>query len=120
MRISDWSSDVCSSDLWHEGARRLAEHLHVAARQLGKRIVRSERPLERRTDVLLVLAARRHRRFEIVGHQSLHLVAVQADQAAQEIDSQHSLAARFGLRSEERRGGKEWVSTRKYGWLTAL
>src|SRR3546814_19729001 len=43
MRISDWSSDVCSSDLWwarpfaagqvHAFLEQLAEHLVVAGRQ---------------------------------------------------------------------------------------
>src|SRR3546814_12373647 len=31
MRISDWSSDVCSSDLWCDGTR--TPHLHFYAQQ---------------------------------------------------------------------------------------
>src|SRR3546814_9498269 len=30
MRISDWSSDVCSSDLRHASARQQRDHLHHA------------------------------------------------------------------------------------------
>src|SRR3546814_6956751 len=119
MRISDWSSDVCSSDLlergnlgilglaaggaWDESARGLLEHLHIAARPFGERIVRSERALERRADVLLVLAERRHRGFVIARHESLHLVAIEADQGAQEIDQQHRLAARFSIHDDMRK-----------------
>src|SRR3546814_5861406 len=35
MRISDWSSDVCSSDLWHRVDRRLADRQRQA--RLGDR-----------------------------------------------------------------------------------
>src|SRR3546814_6466650 len=33
MRISDWSSDVCSSDLWTSGAPALVEIVHDSTRQ---------------------------------------------------------------------------------------
>ena len=36
-----------------------------------------------------------HRRFEILRHHRLHLVAIHADQVAQEIDRQQGFAARF-------------------------
>src|SRR3546814_8606402 len=77
LRISDWSSDVCSSDLRHPGTGvdllRLAEHE-------GQ------------------LAARQHRRC--LGRSPLSC-------------RRHPLAAR---RSEERRVGKECVSTCRSRW----
>src|SRR3546814_6969299 len=43
MRISDWSSDVCSSDLDHFGAdhrarawRRLSRHIRAGDREVGR------------------------------------------------------------------------------------
>src|SRR3546814_7104100 len=45
MRISDWSSDVCSSDLWHRqadqveaetGVKRVGKRFHPFAEQAGQ------------------------------------------------------------------------------------
>src|SRR3546814_2885991 len=76
MRISDWSSDVCSSDL-----RPLRPHLH------RKRIIKGRRP------------------FQIAGSQR-HI-------------SDHRLSPdskERTYRSEERRVGKECVSTCRSRW----
>src|SRR3546814_5175547 len=81
MRISDWSSDVCSSDL------RQVFH-HAAA---VEDLVLADQ---------LVLAAREEFRRSAV-------------------ERQHDLAARLiagTLRSEERRVGKECVSTCRSRW----
>src|SRR3546814_1114279 len=75
MRISDWSSDVCSSDL-----RRIAEHLVM------RRIRQAQTPLE------------------------IH----QGDPVRNEIN--HIAKAFFAERSEERRVGKECVSTCRSRW----
>src|SRR3546814_10564538 len=80
MRISDWSSDVCSSDLAHRGVKHLGiefKNVHVAHGQIG------------------------------------------ADQ--QGIVVKHINSAIFGdggvhHRSEERRVGKECVSTCRSRW----
>src|SRR3546814_6004733 len=81
MRISDWSSDVCSSDLGREGGavlearRRLDDHLrNVASEETGQPQPRGR---------------------VIVDHQHPH------DDLA---------------RPEERRVGKECVSTCRYRW----
>src|SRR3546814_6827212 len=76
LRISDWSSDVCSSDL--EQIVQDAEHrlLHLAG------ILR----------------------------------AADQDQLLGEVDRDHRFAARAMLRSEERRVGKECVSTCRSRW----
>src|SRR3546814_2877330 len=81
MRISDWSSDVCSSDL-DEG------------------------------QVLTVLApvlhppAQRHGGTDVAGSQLAAPVGAQAD----------GRSGREDLRSEERRVGKECVSTCRSRW----
>src|SRR3546814_11659357 len=38
MRISDWSSDVCSSDLMHDGAVHALQRLEGARDQFGPRL----------------------------------------------------------------------------------
>src|SRR3546814_20451457 len=96
MRISDWSSDVCSSDLQAavvavdpvvvnageaRGAAALGQHHLIAA--MGADIV------ERLNSV--IAAARHH------------------DRRVPDLD---------GLRSEERRGGKECVSKCRSRWST--
>src|SRR3546814_20767129 len=110
MRISDWSSDVCSSDLrlWLE-RRRIEQHRHpISGRQQewrrrpdrrqrldpasqGEGIVRERRAGFRR--------AERSRQEEGVQARS-------ADRREGELQ----------LRSEERRVGKECVSTVRSRW----
>src|SRR3546814_14416174 len=93
MRISDWSSDVCSSDL-------------CKAQLLGN-VADIERSL-----------------FEIIqgqvaAHFVLHILKAAAflfQTAAQGPDVQVHRAGDFGARSEERRVGKECVSTCRYRW----
>src|SRR3546814_4360701 len=79
MRISDWSSDVCSSDLIGRGGGR-----NVGRAAAG------------RTDVFAHQAQRRH-----AGYREIAF----ADRRAR-------------IRSEERRVGKECVSTCRYRWST--
>src|SRR3546814_16815862 len=81
MRISDWSSDVCSSDLPHAGPQPALEP-GAFARALCR--TRPRGPPARPGDQLP--AAQRLR------------------------------ADRRAARSEERRVGKEWVSTCRYRW----
>src|SRR3546814_13761274 len=120
MRISDWSSDVCSSDLIGEyferyfSARidtlrqtgywdaliRLAGRLPLAGR------ARLYAPLwggiEDMTSLFLQLADALVR----LGHAAVPRVRVSA------------LVHRAGrLRWEERRGGEEWFRTCSLGWL---
>src|SRR3546814_5721378 len=83
MRISDWSSDVCSSDL--DGLHRDGKVVGHPAMRRQPGAVR-QRALRNRTGNL-----RRQR----------------------EIDGTAELVR---IRSEERRVGKEWVSTCRYRW----
>src|SRR3546814_19862559 len=93
MRISDWSSDVCSSDL-QGAAQFLDDPLHQVA-TLGAQVV--EPRLDRRAGVRVDLGERQVLEFV--------LDVVDADPRRQRRVDVH------GLRSEERRVGKEGFST---------
>src|SRR3546814_16755620 len=117
MRISDWSADVCSSDL-------LAATIVRSTQQNGAVFVE-----QRRVDLRLGAADQRRR---------AHLLAVQADVGDRSVvigevplraepEVQRMLGVEFDaprprrravlLRSSEaRRGGKEWARPCRYGW----
>src|SRR3546814_14280351 len=98
MRISDWSSDVCSSDLQHVHAQ--VERL---LRQRGQAIV-----VERGDDQQDAVGADRARLDHLVGIDD-------------EILAQYRQRAGLArLRSEERRVGKECVSTCRSRWSPSL
>src|SRR3546814_13817837 len=101
MRISDWSSDVCSSDLVE-----LQEFLAAAAQQ-RQQAVRGD--LRQRLGVVEVVAVLGAGVFLARGH-------ARADHAA----GRHTFAQladqRGVLSSEERRVGKEWVSACSTRW----
>src|SRR3546814_18281050 len=98
MRISDWSSDVCSSDLrqW----RRLHEVVVAAGQQT---LEKGLRPVERGQEE------------DGTAAQPLQL----ADAAAgfDAVHARHHDVENDELRSEERRGGKECVSQCRCRWL---
>src|SRR3546814_20030630 len=96
MRISDWSSDVCSSDL----AQEVAVLLLPGDRQAR---LHGDAKAHRRTAGGLRLAELRHR-VEIVG--------VPGDLGLERV--RHLLFA--AVRSEGRRVGKEWFSTCRSRW----
>src|SRR3546814_13442307 len=98
MRISDWSSDVCSSDL-----RDRRQHVGKAC-ALQCQIAKQQRELLR---LRIICAAEAERRFDIGQLMAqpvieAHLVLI--ERADQEV------------RSEERRVGKAWVSTVRSRW----
>src|SRR3546814_11816384 len=90
MRISDWSSDVCSSDLAGDG--------HA----LGRCAPRS------------VAGSRRQRAVRCPGRvdywQLIKIIGTKQNRSEQQYDSAQM------LRSEERRVGKECVSTCRSRW----
>src|SRR3546814_16398487 len=89
MRISDWSSDVCSSDLrWR--TRRPATHRAHARRALGEGLRRSRWWAER-----VGVPIRRQQLGDVWGLRRRR---------------------QNRRRSEERRVGKEWVSTCRTWW----
>src|SRR3546814_15322308 len=95
MRISDWSSDVCSSDL-----QRLGD-----LERLQGRVAADQRLDQRAGGRAQVLQALIELRGEVVGIQRL---AVER--------GREQVAVRAQVRSEERRGGKECVSSCRSGW----
>src|SRR3546814_16052063 len=97
MRISDWSSDVCSSDL---GDPEAAENGRVVFEVVPD--LEDAGVLEQR------LEFRQHQRaIELHGLLGEHVAAAVAD---------GHVAGAVGRRSEERRVGKECVSTCRSRW----
>src|SRR3546814_14917704 len=95
MRISDWSSDVCSSDL------EAFEERHAAR-------------------ILAAFPCASLLRFggEAVGIDHGHAMLALADTAPGIADLTKGQPALRGIRSEERRVGKECVSTCRSRWST--
>src|SRR3546814_1110488 len=94
MRISDWSSDVCSSDLCRTGRLyKLGSYYFSGGQRCGGKFGR--------TELMDVGAGHRHGR-------KLHRPVATLSQ---------SCTDRL-VRSEERRVGKECVSTCRSRWLT--
>src|SRR3546814_16780689 len=93
MRISDWSSDVCSSDLQHQHE---CERGDRASGGGGGREGASERPCQLRAEL--------ERRDS---HR---------DPRQRHADRQRAVAAGAEARSEARRVGEEWVSTCRSRW----
>src|SRR3546814_15509664 len=105
MRISDWSSDVCSSDLIDEtDDAEIAEAIARLERQLvhaaaaDRIVVRVLRP-----QLLIAEAAHRPAAASIETPRGREALARRADD-------------RSDARSEERRVGKECVSTCRSRW----
>src|SRR3546814_19211046 len=96
MRISDWSSDVCSSDL-------LTETLCCTSYRLATERLRRRRERD---------ARRAQHNAPLQGDFPIKKPARQ-DAAT----TQRYFFESFRSRSEERRVGKEWVSTCRFRWL---
>src|SRR3546814_13660327 len=106
MRISDWSSDVCSSDL-AQGKADAA--LQGRATTFTAAILRG-----RRAHVLHVGDSRAYH------YSNGRLVRLTSDHVLPQPDLRHVLYRAVGIedliRSEERRVGKECVSTCRSRW----
>src|SRR3546814_18554561 len=101
MRISDWSSDVCSSDLGV--AHRIPTRQTVTGRLSAHRRARA-------------VTAGTHDKDHAGPDNSRSCRAVRA--AALSSTPEHYVPVRLP-RSEERRVGKEWVSTCRSRWSQA-
>src|SRR3546814_18156493 len=106
MRISDWSSDVCSSDLRVEAALR--ERLHVTVHRLD---LVAPRSLGRQELVLHLLEMLANDMQAGVRQQ---VMDVGDPPGAGVLDRDHGIAR--AARSEERRVGQVCVSTCRYRW----
>src|SRR3546814_15038931 len=106
MRISDWSSDVCSSDLY-----TLLRLLGAIKSRTGLR-VQTGGGVRKRSDVERLLAAGADR--VVVGSIAVEMPAWVASWL-NDYGSQ-CLTVAPHVRSEERRVGKGCVSTCRYRW----
>src|SRR3546814_17785819 len=97
MRISDWSSDVCSSDLGLQTRRR--PHWDTFSRSQGDRKRVSRQTYSCRPEVPHEVRPR----SAGPPRASCPPLSLPLEPVA-------------GLRSEERRVGKEWVSTCRFRW----
>src|SRR3546814_19305455 len=105
MRISDWSSDVCSSDLLLE----VDDALAVIARRKGQHVQQIGMPGE---EVGMSAQVGSH----LVGSDRLgQRAAVQGRRLRAGLLRNVALG-HLALRSEERRVGKECVSQCRYRW----
>src|SRR3546814_17675800 len=115
MRISDWSSDVCSSDLGFLASQSGLWQAHLQRIELGLRAGRgSDHPRGRyQTRTLLLPVLRRD-----VGSLSRHPAhSHDLRQQFPEGLAAHRLQLHvFALRSEERRVGEECVRTCRSRW----
>src|SRR3546814_21060404 len=101
MRISDWSSDVCSSDLASGGTA--GTFFYITTPGFGAMTLTRHGTEEQKQEILPGLAA---------GRTQFCLALPEPDAGPNAIA--FSTAAR---RPEERRAGKEWVSTcRPWRW----
>src|SRR3546814_13453748 len=137
MRISDWSSDVCSSDLRYLLAimplRMALTPKRTKARRVRRRAlvyfqVGAERRTMGRTGILIYLSLDEHS-AEIVADEAIALKVapeVWGEAMAALIDHVRKAHPGKGMaeavrqRSEERRVGERGVSTIRSGWLPYL
>src|SRR3546814_19097780 len=98
MRISDWSSDVCSSDLI---AFRISHHRRAARRIHVEEFI----PLQPRGLAHQIIAD------PLFAEQEPDLARKGTERKLIELPHAHLCSARVAIRSEERRVGKEGVST---------
>src|SRR3546814_14140288 len=114
MRISDWSSDVCSSDLFPAPGRRRATGAPVHARLQQKQ----GRPLDRwllrawAIELLYLNQETRHGVAQRAARQVTIPMGVRLPQQG----CRSWIWAKAQMRSEERRVGKECVSTCRSRW----
>src|SRR3546814_19437158 len=113
MRISDWSSDVCSSDLPAERLGTDGEQVYAAARGLAEKVRPRAEAIPQRPRILRQVAALQK------GLQMAEYRAFGRPQPLRHVaDAKFLLGGHqlFENRSEESRVGKECVSTFRSRW----
>src|SRR3546814_12538191 len=116
MRISDWSSDVCSSDLTAQilpddvksrAVLRIALAQLLVLKSPGHAVVSTALPLVDggpRRLVHAILSRAQQEEWQLPGRATPPLATAERG------------AAHWGMRSAERRGGKAGVSTGRVRW----
>src|SRR3546814_11699519 len=119
MRISDWSSDVCSSDLLRRFDSGATGQAFVGARGIGGRYHYGEGPdgfnFARETLGLDGLLSRIEGARDDPDGRSIYMGSVPTDTLLPGFADENRLGF-LPLRSEERRVGKECVSTCRSRW----
>src|SRR3546814_12464469 len=100
MRISDWSSDVCSSDL---------ASLPAPAARMPSLLQPAQDRLRHRGAILVAVGSRTE-----PDHENIRIRIVERNDRVR--TRAVEIGAVPGISSEERRVGKEWVSTCRYRW----
>src|SRR3546814_11259806 len=122
MRISDWSPDVCSSDLLPDDRRRrrrLADGHSRLVDELPFQSAAGQQFLQRLAPILAARNRRRaHAAYQIGRIDDLHLAlrGELVERIGQTASRNAVTLRRFVARSEERRVGKECVSTCRSRW----
>src|SRR3546814_20465083 len=104
MRISDWSSDVCSSDLIKGVWEQLVQHAE-------EKIVK----LDETRQVTLAELQQELDKYQANNQRWQQLYNQWVTEKEELTDEKRSLEQTV-IRSEERREGKEWVSTCRSRW----
>src|SRR3546814_15950745 len=107
MRISDWSSDVCSSDAAREGAMAVDDHRLAAGRRDGGGVKMAEPGVGENMD--LFERAIVHARRDVGANQHPTRKGCRVGIAPNAEHRRRADAAQ--RRTEEPRGGKGWVRT---------
>src|SRR3546814_12437725 len=112
MRISDWSSDVCSSDLAAGAADpdRLVRRVEQRRVQVGARHA-GQAECVRRSDIGHAVLDRRRRDEDLPCLRSAAVLREKFDALVFEPGEFFRRPALVAASSDERRVGKEWVST---------
>src|SRR3546814_12670140 len=111
MRISDWSSDVCSSDLHILAQKRTAHQQFIGRDRIAAEQVLDlhvANIIDSEMSIYQLANARQHAHMDIACLQRRHDLA--------SADAQRARDRQDELRSEERREGKECVSTCRSRW----
>src|SRR3546814_19586711 len=103
MRISDWSSDVCSSDLFEQagGSFNLYTDRYVDIGSVPASLFQSINPI-----YIIIFAPFFAALWQLLGKRGL----------APSAPAKFALALEQAGRSDERRGGKECFSSCRYRW----
>src|SRR3546814_12204096 len=115
MRISDWSSDVCSSDLRRARdtyqLRSLIDQLDFQMRGMT---VADRIPVGTEEVIRTAPAARIRDLYDRYYRPERATLVMVGDFDPAAVEAK--IRARFSGRSEERRVGTGWVSTCRFGW----
>src|SRR3546814_16720876 len=117
MRISDWSSDVCSSDLNNLKAQQQQNDAALASQ-------RNEFDLQAKREQAMLSESIARQKAEFEASLALRQQEFEEDMAERRFDFDQDMASRKAAtveasempRSEERRGGQECVRTGRSRW----